>query len=131
MNKETYTVCEYGVICCKEDYVDAENISLQEIYLPSAHFESLYRFISIQQDESKEGEKPFTLLLRGKKRQIKVKNYVGVIETNEGLHLEILPKIHLNKSLNSEVETKQIFLKMLKHLKNSPFASISKAHLDR
>lgn len=130
MIKETYTVCEYGVICCKEDYVNAENISLQEIYLPSAHFESLYRFISKQQDESKEGEKPFTLLLRGKKRQIKVKNYVGVIETNEGLHLEILPKIHLNKTLNAEVETKQIFLKMLKHLKNSPFASISKAHLD-
>ena len=46
------------------------------------------------------------------------------------MHLEILPKIHLNKTSNTEKETKNVFLRMLKHLKNSPFVNISKAHLE-
>ena len=118
------------MICAKEDYVDTEDVPLQEIYLKASHFDSLYNFISTNQDESKDGEKPFTLISRGKKRQIKIRNYVGVIETKEGLHLEILPKIHLNKTQDTETETKRVFLRMLKHLKNSPFVNISKAHLE-
>ena len=130
MKKASYNICEYGIIRSREDYSEAENSLLEEIYLPSNHFESLYKYISNNQDDSKDGEKPFTLSTRGKKRQIRVKNYVGVIETKEGLHLEILPKIHLNKSSNTVAETKKVFLRMLKHLKNSPFVNISKAHLE-
>lgn len=118
------------MIRSKEDYSDAENFPLEEIYLPLNHFDSLYKYISNNQDDSKDGEKPFALSTKGRKRQIRVKNYVGVIETKEGLHLEILPKIHLNKSSNAEAETKRVFLRMLKHLKNSPFVNISKAHLE-
>lgn len=130
MKKASYNICEFGVIRSKEDYSVAENFPLEEIYLPSNHFDSLYKYISNNQDDSKDGEKPFALSTKGRKRQIRVKNYVGVIETKEGLHLEILPKIHLNKSSNAEAETKKIFLRMLKHLKNSPFVNISKAHLE-
>lgn len=130
MKKASYNICEFGVIRSKEDYSDAVNFPLEEIYLPSNHFDSLYNYISNNQDDSKDVEKPFALLTKGRKRQIRVKNYVGVIETKEGLHLEILPKIHLNKSSNAEAETKKVFLRMLKHLKNSPFVNISKAHLE-
>ena len=73
---------------------------------------------------------PLLFQQKGRKRQIRVKNFVGVIETKEGLQLEILPKIHLNKSTSTETETKRVFLRMLKHLKNSPFVNISKAHLE-
>jgi 5-methylcytosine-specific restriction enzyme subunit McrC len=130
LKKASYNICEFGIIRSKEDYSDAENFPLEEIYLPSTHFNSLYKYISNNQDDSKDGEKPFALSAKGSKRQIRVKNFVGVIETKEGLHLEILPKIHLNKSSNTEVETKKVFLRMLKHLKNSPFVNISKANLD-
>lgn len=130
MNRVSYNICEYGVIRSKEDYGDSNNVSLQEIYLPANHFDSLYKYISNNQDDSRESEKPFSLSSKGKRRQIKVKNYVGVIETQEGLHLEILPKIHLNKTEDEASETKKVFLRMLKHLKNSPFINIRKAHLE-
>lgn len=132
MKKETFHICEYGVIRSADDYENGEVSTLEELYLPVTHFNSIHKYISQNQDDSKESEKPFTLFAKGKKKQIKVKNYVGVIETKEGLHLEILPKIHTGKStIKGELdETKTIFLKMLKHLKNSPFVNISKAHIE-
>ena len=85
------------------------------------------------QEEKKEGERMFSIFSKGKKRQIKTKNYVGVIETSRGLTIEILPKIFFNYSdedYNIELQnTKKVFLKMLSKLKNSPFLNISSAHL--
>lgn len=130
MEKASYKICEYGLIRSKADYYKPIDVPLKEIYLPNSHFNSLYDFILSNQEESENVEKTFTLFNKGKKRQIKVKNYVGVIETQERLHLEILPKIHLNKSSDELTETKKIFLKMLRHLKNSPFINISTAQLE-
>jgi 5-methylcytosine-specific restriction enzyme subunit McrC len=132
LKKQSYHICEYGVIRSLKDYDNEETDSLTELYLPENHFNDFYRYISQNQDESTEGEKPFALFNKGKKRQIKVKNYVGVIETKEGLHLEILPKIHTGKTTVKEElsETKKIFFRMLKHLKNSPFVNISIAHIE-
>jgi 5-methylcytosine-specific restriction enzyme subunit McrC len=123
-------ICEYGTIRCLDDY-EGEN-SLDELYLSRDHFDTLYEYISQNQDDSIDAERPFSLTAKGSRRQIKVKNYVGVVETNNGLTLEILPKIHLNtkNSIDELQLTKGIFLKMLKHLKNSPFVNISNAHLD-
>jgi 5-methylcytosine-specific restriction enzyme subunit McrC len=85
------------------------------------------------QEEKKEGERMFSIFSKGKKRQIKTKNYVGVIETSKDLTLEILPKIFFDYSdedYNTELlDTKKVFLKMLSKLKNSPFLNISSAHL--
>jgi len=130
VKKQSYHICEYGVIRSLNDYSNDAVSSLEELYLPEKHFDSIHKYISQNQDESAESEKPFSLFSKGKRKQIKVKNYVGVIETKEGLHLEILPKIHLNKSVDRLCETKIIFLRMLKHLKNSPFVNISKAHIE-
>ena len=98
LKKESYHICEYGVIRSINDYSSDAVSSLAELYLPEKHFESIHKYISQSQDESTESEKPFSLFSKGKRRQIKVKNYVGVLETKEGLHLEILPKIHLDKT---------------------------------
>lgn len=132
MKKEPFHICEYGVIRSSGDYDTNVASTLEELYLPETHFNSIYKYISQNQDDSKDSEKPFALYSKGKRKQIKVKNYVGVIETKEGLHLEILPKIHTGKATVKEEldETKMIFLKMLKHLKNSPFVNISKAHIE-
>lgn len=132
MKRETFHICEYGVIRSADDYDSGVINSLELLYLPATHFNYIYKYISQNQDDSKDSEKPFALFSKGKRKQIKVKNYVGVIETQEGLHLEILPKIHTGKTTIKEEldETKMIFLKMLKHLKNSPFVNISKAHIE-
>lgn len=130
MKKQSYHICEYGVIRSLDDYGDESISSLTELYLPKKQFESFYEYISRNQDDSAESEKPFSLFSKGKRKQIKVKNYVGIIETTDGLHLEILPKIHFSRTTDELLETKGVFLKMLKHLKNSPFVNISKAHLE-
>lgn len=130
MKKQSYHICEYGVIRSLNDYGDESISSLSELYLPKKQFESFYDYISQNQEDSTDSEKPFSLFSKGKRRQIKVKNYVGIIETKDGLHLEILPKIHFNRTANELLDTKSVFLKMLKHLKNSPFVNISKAHLE-
>ncbi|MFN5073853.1 MAG: McrC family protein [Alphaproteobacteria bacterium] len=130
MSRESFHICEYGVIRSLNDYDSGSESTLAELYLQEKQFNSIYKYISESQNESAESERPFTLFSKGKRRQIKVKNYVGVIETKEGVHLEILPKIHLTKTTNELNDTKSIFLKMLKHLKNSPFVNISKAHIE-
>lgn len=132
--KKNYEISEYGVIRSKEDYdIDSTFRSLKELYLPKDHFNDLFEFVMQNQEEKKEGERMFSIFSKGKKRQIKTKNFVGVIETSKGLTVEILPKIFFNYSdedYNIELQnTKKIFLKMLSKLKNSPFLNISSAHL--
>lgn len=132
--KKNYEISEYGVIRSLEDYdMDSSFKSLKELYLPKEYFNDLFDFIMQNQEEKKEGERMFSIFSKGKKRQIKTKNYVGVIETSKGLTLEILPKIFFDYSdeeYNTELlDTKKVFLKMLSKLKNSPFLNISSAHL--
>jgi len=132
--KKNYEISEFGVIRSKDDYdIDSTFRSLKELYLPKDHFNDLFEFILQNQEEKKEGERMFTIFSKGKKRQIKTKNYVGVIETSRGLTIEILPKIFFDYSdedYHIELQnTKKVFLKMLSKLKNSPFLNISSAHL--
>lgn len=132
--KKNYEISEYGVIRSKDDYdIDSTFRSLKELYLPKDHFNDLFEFILQNQEEKKEGERMFTIFSKGKKRQIKTKNYVGVIETSRGLTIEILPKIFFDYSdedYHIELQnTKKVFLKMLSKLRNSPFLNISSAHL--
>ena len=132
--KKNYEISEYGVIRSKDDYdIDSTFRSLKELYLPKDHFNDLFEFILQNQEEKKEGERMFTIFSKGKKRQIKTKNYVGVIETSSGLTIEILPKIFFDYSdedYHIELQnTKKVFLKMLSKLRNSPFLNISSAHL--
>lgn len=130
--KKTFQISEYGLIRSRQDYeVDDSIKSLKEIYLKKEHFDDLFDFIMQNQEEKKEGERMFSIYSKGKKRQIKTKNYVGIIETSKGLTIEILPKIFFStEDYKTELEkTKKVFLRMLSRLKNSPFLNISSAHL--
>ncbi len=132
---KNHVISEYGIIRSLEDYdIDLTFKSLKELYLPKDHFDELFEFIMQNQEEKKEGERMFSIYYQGKKPQIKAKNYVGVIETSKGLTLEILPKIffdYLEEDYDKELlNTKKVFLKMLSKLKNSPFLTISSAHLE-
>lgn len=132
--RKSFVISEYGIIRSLEDYdVSLSFKSLNELYLPKDHFNDLFEFIMQNQDERKDGERMFSIFYKGKKPQIKTKNYVGVIETYKGLTLEILPKIFFDyleeDYIQNLLNTKKVFLKMLSKLKNSPFININSAHL--
>ena len=57
---------------------------------------------------------------------IQARNYVGVLQTNSGLTIEILPKI---ADKNDAERSKAVFIKMLRTLKNFPFKSSNLASL--
>ena len=66
------------------------------------------------------------ILTYAKKDVLKSQNFVGVIQTKSGFILEILPKISKNQDI---AKSKEILLKMLKTLKNSPFKKLQLANL--
>lgn len=71
---------------------------------------------------------------------IQAQNYVGVIQAKDGTTIEILPKISyleddkkIKENLHpktKEDKAKDILIKMLKTLKNSPFKNFNLAHLN-
>ena len=130
MSNNLYQLREYGVIRKASDFADSITSSIDELYLPDSSFDSLFNFILENQSTGVEKDPPFSLFIKSKRKQIKVKNYVGVVETSDGVKIEILPKIHLTNSKDEVKDTKGIFLKMLRHLKDSPFINISEAHLN-
>ena len=62
---------------------------------------------------------------KGYGKVLQAQNYVGVIQTKDGTTIEILPKI---QNLDEE-KSKEILIKMLKTLKNSPFKHFNSANL--
>ena len=66
------------------------------------------------------------MVKKGFGKVLQAQNYVGLIQTKDGTTIEILPKI---KNVQSDEESKEILIKMLKTLKKSPFKNFNKAHL--
>jgi len=133
INKFTYTIREFGrIVPCEGEQKECNNPDYCEI--PIKTFNNLKKFIFENIEYSKEISKSFHYSVWRRTESIQVKNYVGVIETADGGIIEILPKIYLSNEQESNKtiisETKNIFLKMLKHLKKSPFAEIDNAHLN-
>ena len=115
---------EHGVIKRTSDWEDPAS-TFSELFVGNKAFDSLRNFIAENQDEELHVEKSFTYHRARGKEYIKVRNYVGVVETRDGTTIEILPKIHNA----SEQDTRRIFLRMLKCLRDSPFINIDQAHL--
>ena len=126
MKKSLY-IKEFGTITSGPEN---KSISSGEIEVVQESFDSLVNFIEENQTQE-DFDKAFSVFKRKGRRYIKVKNYVGVIETKEGLVIEILPKIYssINGQESNEQEAKNLLLEMLKRLKNSPFVNLNIAHL--
>lgn len=93
-----------------------------------AHFISEKSFLELETFVLESEESANYLKLTTKKgfgKVLQAQNYVGLIQTKDGLSIEILPKV---KNVD-EIESKQILLKMLKTLKKSPFKNFQKAQL--
>ncbi len=94
----------------------------KENYIKEDNFNAIEKFV-LENEQSAEYLKITSK--KGYGKVLQAQNFVGLIQTKDGTTIEILPKI---RNLDSE-KSKEILLKMLKTLKNSPFKNISTAHL--
>lgn len=63
---------------------------------------------------------------KGYGKVLQAQNYCGIIQTNDGTTIEIIPKI---TNVDSDEESKKILFKMLKTLKQSPFKNLNIVNL--
>ena len=125
--KPTHYIKEFGTIT-----IGSSNkpFNSSELEIDSVSFQSLTNFIEENQNQD-DFDKAFSIYQKKGKRFIKVKNYVGVIETKQGVVIEILPKTFIGKNGEEadKEDYKKLLLTMLKTLKNSPFINLNVAHL--
>ena len=93
----------------------------QNSYIEKTTFEAIEKFVL--ENETEQYLKITTK--KGFGKVLQAQNYVGVIQTKDGTTIEILPKI---KELENE-KLKEILIKMLKTLRNSPFKYFNTANL--
>jgi len=119
MNK-TFEVKEFDLIVCNPDYKNNSNYK----YLEKEKFENLITFIH-EFASSEDNEDILKFLKISYKRNIgniiSIRNYVGLIQLNNGFKIQILPKITFFQNVDeNNIVTKKIFLKMLRSLKDFP-----------
>ena len=122
-----YQIREFGTITIGEE---TRPFSSNELEIDKSSFDDLICFIEAN-ERNTEIDKAFSIFRRKGKRFIRVKNYVGIVETRSGLVIEILPKTYLdNDELDKSAnESRAILLKLLRSLKNSPFINLGHSHL--
>ncbi|MRN54927.1 McrC family protein [Paenibacillus monticola] len=128
MNREKYTIKEY------DSFTKNPDVKLPNYYyISEAIFDYLEQFVLSNRLES--DTEPLELMVltsrRGIGKVISARNYVGVITMNNGIQIEILPKLYSRDKESSEGETKQIFLKMLKSLKQMPYKHFNVSSLNQ
>ena len=127
ISKKHYIITEYDHFTRgKEDGVSDDNARNA---LPTAVFDALESFILA--NNSSANTKAVDLLSlsarRGAGKLIAAKNHVGLITTNDGTVIEILPKIHgVEKDIDG---TKRIFLDMLRTLREIPSKDFNVSNL--
>jgi 5-methylcytosine-specific restriction enzyme subunit McrC len=126
--KEALYIKEYGTITIGKKNLSLNNNSYLEVQ--EEIFDSITSFIEENQSQE-DFDKAFSIYRKRGQRFIKVKNYVGVIETKEKVTIEILPKTFIGKNGEEAnvTESRNLLLTMLKTLKNSPFINLNVAHL--
>lgn len=96
--------------------------NIKDNFIKKETFDSLEKFV-LENEKTAQYLKITTK--NGFGKVLQTQNYVGVIQTKDGTTIEILPKI---KNATTE-KSKDILIKMLKTLKNSPFKNLSVANL--
>lgn len=128
MNK-LLEVREFDTITGNEEFVNDEKYK----YLDTAAFLDLVEFIH-EFSGNKENADALDFMRIGYKRNVgdvvTIKNYVGLIQMKNGYQVQVLPKISFyNGEDAGNKETKRVFLKMLKSMKDFPGKVFNDANL--
>jgi 5-methylcytosine-specific restriction enzyme subunit McrC len=114
------TISEYGIIKKASDY-DLPEDSFSEIFVADKTFLNLKNLVFAGTNDL-----IFSYLTQKGKEQIRLKSYVGLLQTADGKQIEILPK----NTANSPKEARKILLKMLRVLPHSPYQTFANTHLE-
>ncbi|MBR5369280.1 MAG: McrC family protein [Lachnospiraceae bacterium] len=119
-------VREYDSIIGNVNYKDDDN------YIYWEAFDSLVDFVHEFSGDSETSD-VLDFLKVGFKRNIgkyvSIKNYVGLIQMKNGHQIQVLPKIDLGEPEQGSTRTKEIFLKMLRSMKDFPVKVFNDANL--
>lgn len=125
--RELLEVREYDRISCNPDFINEYK------YLPGKVFEDLEDFIhSYAGDEEHADALDFLKISyrRNVGNIISVNNYVGLIQMRNGYQVQVLPKIELGDNQDDwNGETKRVFLRMLRSMKDFPSRVFNDANL--
>lgn len=126
MNK-TISIKEFDTIISNENYKDDSRYT----FIDKKRFDDLITFIH-EFTSNNDNADILDFLRIGYKRNvgstITFKNYVGIIQMRDGYQLEILPKIDLSEDEDSK-KTKNIFINMLRSMKDFPSKIFTNANL--
>ncbi len=116
--KKLLELKEFDKISCNPDFTDEYK------YLPEPVFRDLADFIHAFVGDEEHAD-ALEFLRIGYRRHvgdiISVNNYVGLIQMHSGYQIQILPKIDFGtKDDSGNNETKRVFLKMLRSMKDFP-----------
>ena len=129
MNK-LFEVREFDNIISNINYKNSDNYK----YIDESVFKGLLEFIREFSSDEKDADVLNFMRISYKRNVgevVTIKNYVGLIQMKGGYQIQILPKISFDSNEDSgNSETKKIFLKMLKSMKDFPSKVFSNANLN-
>lgn len=122
-------VKEFDWIICNKDYKDDEKYK----YLDQKEFDNLIAFIHAFSEDAENAD-ALEFMRIGYKRNlgevVSIRNYVGLIQMNNGFQIQVLPKISFGEGNDDgNKETKKVFLKMLRSMKDFPSKVFNDASL--
>lgn len=126
--KESFKVREFDSIICENENVTTDYYR----QMPKAEFEGLKEFIRNHVPETDDESDSLEFMnisynKRGIGDIVHVKNYVGMIQMQDGYQIEILPKIVFSDGHRDR--TKEVFIKMLRSMKDFPCKVFNNANL--
>lgn len=123
-----FEVKEFDSIICNADYKDDEKYK----YLNQKEFENLVAFIH-EFTGGADSADALDFMKIGYRRNVgevvSIKNYVGLIQMKNGFQIQVLPKISFGEEDEGNVQTKRVFLRMLRSMKDFPSKVFNDASL--
>jgi 5-methylcytosine-specific restriction enzyme subunit McrC len=120
-------VREFDTITYNAEYKDDDNFK----YLDNKIFQELVKFIH-EFSGNEESADALEFMRIGYRRNvgevISINNYVGIIQMKNGFQVQVLPKIDLGE-IDDTIQTKRIFLKMLRSMKDFPSKVFNEANV--
>ena len=119
-------VREFEKITCNPDY------KTEYAYLPETVFKNLEDFIHAYAGDEEHADALDFLKISFRRNVgdiISVNSYVGLIQMHNGYQVQVLPKIDLGMDDGDLAQTKRVFLKMLRSMKDFPSKVFNEANL--
>jgi len=128
MANKPYCIREFGYLVDEaQGFIKDENTNVA--VLPSKAYASLMT-LQYSEHSTDANIQPFLRPATYKRKAaLQVRNYVGILQTACGTQIEVLPKLYDSSADSSDEHCREILLKMLRTLRDSPFKQAGRADI--